>query len=68
MSTPTSFISDSRIVHMECWTPILNGNSCDNADGPENLAMLVHVVAEPLHQDVKVLEPTVYSLPTGSCL
>ena len=48
---------------MECHTPILHGNVCDNGNGPENLAMVVNVVAELLLQDVKVLEITV--LPTG---
>ena len=52
---------------MECRTPILLGNVCDYGDSPENLTMLVNVVAEPLLQDVKVLELTIYSLPMGSC-
>ena len=52
---------------MECWTPILQGNVCGNGTGPENPAMLLNVVVEPLLQDVKVREPTIYSLPMGSC-
>ena len=48
---------------MECWTPILHGNVCDNGNGSENPAMLVNVVAELLLQDVKVFELTIYSPP-----
>ena len=45
---------------MECWTPILLGNVCDNGNGLENQAMLVNVVAEPFLQHVKVLELTIW--------
>ena len=47
---------------MECWTPILHGNICDNGNGPENMAMLVNHVVELLLQDAFVLETTIYSL------
>ena len=56
------------IVKMECWTPVLHSNVCDNGNGPENLAMLVNVVVGPLVQNVKVLGLTIYSLPMVSCL
>ena len=57
-----------RIEQMECCTPVLHDNVCDNGNGPENLAILVNLVVELLLQDAKVHEPTTYSLPTGSCL
>ena len=53
---------------MECQTPILHDNVCDNGYGPENLAMVVNVMVEPLPHDVKVLEPTVYNLSMRLCL